>query len=364
MAADIKVVLFEDTTEAQSAVLGALKRHLGKDGDVVLFDAAQFKESESDQDKMYEDRIESILRRAPFDDATLIVADRDLSKSVSSGFRGLSVNAVATAASRLAMPICSYARQPEPDDYEWRGRWEEGHIVLRFGEGEDELSRRAVIAGRGFANIADGLPAVLGDAKNNSPAKVLAALLGRPDYADKIALYSVGDQNRLSDLPANPKETGQQVRQLTRFLGYWLWDSLLRYPGLLANEIAAASHLNLSPADFMRQEVRSVFETALYHGPFEDARRPQWWRGSLDNIVANEGFADGLELVHKNVRPEAERSRCYVDERKSAGYYCIIARKPVSLENSRGGLSWFPRGADLTRIGTPMFEEYGPWLGA
>src|SRR5258708_3890091 len=136
MAADIKLVLFEDTTDARPTILDALKRHLGKDGSVILFDG--FEEADNDKDKMYEDRIESILRKSPFDGATLIVADRDLSKSGTSGFGGLSVTAVATAASRLAIPICSYARQPEPDDYDWRGRWEEGHIVLRYSEGEDE----------------------------------------------------------------------------------------------------------------------------------------------------------------------------------------------------------------------------------
>lgn len=362
MTTDIKIVLFEDTEETQSEILAALTKHLKPDGSAIPFDGKLFKELDEDKKGMYEARIEKILQKAPFDGATLLVADRDLSKNVTSGFTGLSVNAVAAAGERLAVPICSYARQPEPDDYEWRGRWEEGHIVLRFSDGEDELARRAVVAARGFAQIAAKLPEVIAVKANNSPAKILAALLGKTEYADKIALYSVGDQNRLMGVLVKPKKS-DQVRRLTHFLGYWLWDSLLRYPGLFVNEIAAASHLNLASDDFEKPKVRLEFEDAQYHGPFEDSKRPQWWRGVLEDIVSRENCADGLELIQKKVDPKVKPSQCYVDPTKTAGYYCIISRKPVSLENSKGGLSWFPRGADLTRIGNPKFEEYGPWLG-
>src|SRR5437016_6994685 len=113
MAAEIRVILFEDTAAVQSTILDALKNHLGGDGNVTLFEAKLFDESPTVKEKTYEDRIESILQKAPFAGTTLLVVDRDLSKSVS--FRGLSVNAVATAASRLAIPICSYAREPESD---------------------------------------------------------------------------------------------------------------------------------------------------------------------------------------------------------------------------------------------------------
>jgi hypothetical protein len=41
----------------------------------------------------------------------------------------------------------------------------------------------------------------------------------------------------------------------------------------------------------------------------------------------------------------------------------MLSKKPVSLENSKGGLTWFPRGADLARISNKKFEEDVPWLG-
>jgi hypothetical protein len=358
MASKIKIVLFEDTEQTRSGLLKGLNEHL-KDGGAIPF--GQSDESPADMQGMYQDRLESILSKAPYDEATMLVVDRDLSKS--QNFGGLSDDTVAAAAKRLAIPICSYARQHVPDDYYWLACWEEGRIVLSF-ENDEELARKAVLAARGFARIAAGLPGVMKDRASRSPAKILAALLGKPEYSDKIALYSVGDQYRLLEILAKAKDETDRVRRMDCFLGYWLWDSLLRYPGLLANEVAAASYLNIATVDFEKPEVRAVFAEALYDGPFADSKRPQWWRGMLDDIVSGENCSDGLELVLKRVSSKIGPSQCCEDPSKPAGYYCIISGRPVSLENSEGGFSWFPRGADLTRISKTKFDEYGPWLGS
>jgi hypothetical protein len=362
MATEIKVVLFEDVRETRSEILDALQKCLKSDGAVLPFDAELFKEPTASQNRMYEDRLESILSKPPYDGATLLVADRDL--SMSPNFQGMSVSAVIEAAKRLGIAICAYARQPAPEDYKWRVRWEEGHVILSSTEDAD-LAREAIVAARGFAEIASMLPAIVKDEMSKSPAKTLAALLGKPEYADKIALYGVGDQNRLSQVPAKgKKDNGDWVRRIGCFLGYWLWDSILRYPGLLVNEVAAASHLNIATADFRKGNVRGVFDNALYDGPFADPDRPHWWRGMMDDIVSREGYNDGLELIRQKLGEIFTSSQCWVDPSKPAGYYCIISEKPVSLENSRGGLSWLPRGADLSRITTSLFEEYGPWIGS
>jgi hypothetical protein len=364
MPPQIKIALFEDTTQTRSKVLEALKKHLGADGSVIPIEAGQFNEQD-DKQRTYEDRLEGILSKPPYEDLTLVVGDRDLSKSQDIDFRGLSVNAVVAACERLAVPVCAYARELESDDdYDWRGRWEENHIVLSFSEGEDELARRAVVASRGFVDIAALLKPDI--PTKSSPAKILADLLAKPEYTEKIALYAVGDQNRLTEILGKAKQTENRdlIKRLAHFLGYWLWLSLLRYPGVFINEVAAGSHLNIEHDSFQKPDVQAVFKEALYTGPFADPKRPQWWRGMVDDIVANENCADGLELVRNKVNPSIGRSQCYVDPSKPAGYYCIISRKPVSIENSKGGLSWFPRGADLTRVSIPKLEEYGPWLGS
>jgi hypothetical protein len=360
MATEIKVVLFEDAERTKSELVSALKKYLPS-GTVLPFDSEKVNESEDDLKRMYEDRLRLILSRPPFDPVTLLVADRDLSMSFR--FRGMSVSAVIEAAKRLAIPICSYARQPGSEDYKWRAGWEEGHILLSESD-DDDLARQAVLAARGFAEIASRLPELIDDELSKSPAKALAAVLGKPEYVDKIALYSVGDQNRLSEVPVRGKVDQDWVKRIGCFLGYWLWDSILRYPGLLVNEVAAASHLNIVTDDFRIPEIQAVFKDALYGGPFADPSKPRWWRGVMDDLISREGSDDGLDFVRRKVNNTIRPSQCCVDATKTAGYYCIISDKPVSLENSKGGLSWLPRGADLTRISTPVFEEYGPWIGS
>lgn len=360
MAAKLKIVLFEDTTQTRSDLTSALREHFRGRGEVTPF--LQFQETASEAERTYEDRIADILEKPPYVGATLLLADRNLSKSPH--FTGLSADAVTGAARRVAVPICSYARQPSPEEFKWRARWQEGHIVLSY-ESDEEMARKAVLAAKGFATITSSLPKALREKANDSPAKVLAAVLRKPEYAEKIALYTVSDQNRLSGIPSRPKEKKKLLsKRMACFLGYWLWDSLLRYPGLLVNEVAAASHLNIAIKDFRKAAIRAVFKNALYRGPFADPRKPLWWRGILDDIVSSRGCDDGLALARKVVRSKIDFCRCSVDSSKAAGYYCIISEKPVSLENSKGGLSWFPRGADLTRVSNKKFEEFGPWFGA
>lgn len=358
MATNIKVVLFEDVKEVQAQILQALKKYLTPEDKVIPFEGRLDSESEEDKKRMYEDRLQNILTKEPYDNATLLVVDQNL--SLSKGFGGLSGNAVLGVSRRLAIPVCSYAGVPKPDDYEWRSRWEEGHIILNLSDGQDVLARRAVLAARGFAEIAAKLPEGMG---KDPPAKTLAALLGKPEYSDKIALYSVGDKYRLTGMPREDGDAEQLKKRTALFLGYWLWDTLLPYPGLFVNGGAAASYLNISEADFRRPEVRAIFDGALYSGPFSDSKMPHWWRGMLDDIVSDQNCDDGLALVQEKLGQKFDPCQCYVDPSKSAGYYCIIAEKAVSLENSKGSLSWLPRGADLTRISNPKFEEYGPWFG-
>src|SRR5262245_55261952 len=118
MAINVKVVLFEDTPETQAEILAALKHHLGPNDTAAPFAPEHFKETTQDRKRMYEDRVESILKKPPYDSTTLILADRDLSKSVAGEFTGLSVNAVIAASKRLFVPICSYARQAEVEEYD------------------------------------------------------------------------------------------------------------------------------------------------------------------------------------------------------------------------------------------------------
>jgi hypothetical protein len=149
-------------------------------------------------------------------------------------------------------------------------------------------------------------------------------------------------------------------KRLPSVLGYWLYDSILRFPGLLLNAVATASYLDIAEAQFRNPSVQKLFKPALYRGPFEDHSEPHWWRKTVDEIVgkAKSGNEFLAQKLHKPV-PHCLDSQTG----KRAGYYCMVKRVPVSKDNSVGNISWFPPGADLARVRKDMYEQLGPWLG-
>ena len=64
-------------------------------------------------------------------------------------------------------------------------------------------------------------------------------------------------------------------------------------------------------------------------------------------MVATAQLSDGRELASKHLHRPLPQSQCCEDATISAGYYCMLSKLPVSRRNSRPGLAWFPRGADL-----------------
>ena len=73
-------------------------------------------------------------------------------------------------------------------------------------------------------------------------------------------------------LPFADRKRHAELRQrLPSLFGYWLVDSILRFPGLLLNAVASASYLDISVQAF-EGDVRNAFKSALYRGPFNDTR--------------------------------------------------------------------------------------------
>jgi len=215
----------------------------------------------------------------------------------------------------------------------------------------------------GFSEIAIALSDKEKLSSKLSVPKTLATILGKPHLADKFSLYASGDHSRLTSL-IRPKgeNDAARVKRLSCFLGYWLWDSILRYPGIVVDEIAASSHLNIDLQEFRRPDVQSLFDGDLYKGPFAAAKPKLWWRSMLDDSVGQSGEPSGREFATKKLGRSVEQSKCCENSAIPAGYYCFFKQQPVSYENSKPGLAWFPRGADLTRISNLEYAEKVPWL--
>jgi hypothetical protein len=289
----MKIILFEDDETQATNVVDALKRVVGK-SDLVI----RFQSEKDDSDDTYEKRLRDELCGDPYKDATLIVADRDLSKTRK--YRGLSESLVRRVADQLAIPQCSYSRNASTDLLAIAEE-RESYIAVSISEGAQKCAENLVSIAKGFIEIHDKLAHA--SAGKQSAGKTLASILGKPEYADKIALYASGDRNRPGHVlhMAEDKESAStQVNRLTCLFGYWLWDSVLQYPGVVVNKVAATSYLDIRTDQFS-DGIEALFSAARYDGPFADAKEPLWWRGMLDDIVAKEQLRDGREFAIKKL---------------------------------------------------------------
>lgn len=353
----LKIVLFEDDPEYRVELPKLFADRLGHKGTVVLFDSP----SEVSEHELYEERLARELAASKYNDPTLIVADRDLSRTASYG--GMSEAVVKKVADVLCVPECAYARGEKADEFLKDAEQREARVALSLSDGNEAFVERVIQIAEGFALIQSRLPDSLEASRKNSPGKLLAQVLQKPEYSDKISLYASGDQNRLVTVLRVQGDDPSRKSRLACLLGYWLWDSVLRFPGIVVNSTAASSYLNIEAQAFQDDpEIRALFEPAIYDGPFAKAKDCLWWRGMVDDIVTQSGFEDGRSMVESKLGRSIPRSICCEDSNIPAGYYCMLSKQAVSLKNSKAGLAWFPRGADLARVSNHEYAESVPWL--
>ncbi len=356
-----KIIVFEDKNDRRNDLVRRLKRLLKDEVEISSIDGR----GEQEKKKTYEAQLEEILReQAP--DGALIVCDKDLS-DLGERFIGLSGTMVAAVADTLGFPLCLYARgEGEPAGEELLkslAPWEKKRILLEFSS-EEGLANECACIFRAFAKIEEIYPKIPKESRA-TPAAALASILGHPGIEDRVALYGSGEQGFLEEImPFRRDKAEETTKELTkrmpRILGNWLYTSLLRFPGILVSEIPAASFLNIDPSDFSNPEIQGIFKEARYDGPFSDLHK-WWWRHKLEELFNENGCKDGLALANAKGFPVQKCDDPQSGER--AGYYCMVTRQPVSDSNSKGEISWFPAGADLSRIRLDVFNELAPWVG-
>ena len=356
------VLVFEDEEAKRIQLIKLLKQRLRGKATIIPITG----EGDQDRDRSYDTQLEEEMRKHSPGRA-LVICDKELG-NLQPRFIGLSGTTVASVADRLGLPLCLYARGEGQQQGEAFLRslapWEKRRIIVEF-DNESKLAADCVHLFKGFAQIAASYKK-LTSKDRATPARALSAILGKPEIEDRVALYGSGEQGLLEDIMpfvnmGRKQQTQAALRgRMPRILGNWLRTSILRFPGILVSCDAAASYLNISVKDFGRSQVQALFSRAKYKGPFA-GMSAWWWRHELDDIVAKAGEDDGLALAKKR---HASSQPC-VDEQTGApaGYYCMVTGKPVSKDNSKGGISWFPSGADLARIRLDTFNELAPWIG-
>ncbi|MBA7561044.1 hypothetical protein ES708_02678 [subsurface metagenome] len=356
------IVIFEDDPSYANELKTKLIEHIS-DGsvDVLVFPVST--EKEQNPNVRFESRIQEDLSSKNAGNLVLIVCDRDLSGT--ENYRGLSEAAVSKAADALAVPVCLYARGMTGSVEERAQEWRDRQIIMDFRIGTQRLSITIISIFEGFRILRKKSKDYFKKKpEHQTPARVLAFSLSRPEIADRLALYGAGDIANLATVfNAKTYKALVQTRSMSRFLGLWLWCSVMRFPGILINKTAAASYLDLEEMSFENEIVQKEIKVAIYEGPFKETG-PYWWRDRIDLMVNGKGFSSGYDMfkkLHPKVR--LNEAKCHNDRKSPAGYYCMYYEKPVSERNSKGNLSWFPSGADLARLTTEIYDEIAPWIG-
>jgi hypothetical protein len=360
------VVLFEDDPTLLRTRKAQLEKAFGKVVPITPFESNVL--LAGGPDVPLEQKLASTLESARFHHGVigLIVCDMALERYGAS--QATSSTVVSAAAEALGVPICLYEAGDKGPLFslDRRRKWGKGLIIV--DENSESFGRECAGLYHGFCHIERELAKIPAkDFAKSMPAEILARILEKPEETDRIALYGAGEQSPLSELlpyyDARRRNILELRKRFHRALGNWLYTSILRFPGIAVNEIAAASYLNISRKDFDRPGVQSIFSKAAYRGPFFECGR-WWWRRGLDAMLAAARCRTGLEYAGKRGMKGLKPSACSEGSRPhAAGYYCMITEAPVCEEHSRGGISWFPGGADLARVSRRQYEKMGPFMG-
>ncbi len=265
----------------------------------------------------------------------------------------------------LGIPVCVYSDAADEDDLERLSNWTHRYVVIDRNLSFDALAQLGVNISEGFEQIRNGLRE--DSAVEKDTLSQLGKILNMPEDAySHLGLYSIG---QVSALPIKLQKAGLTPDVLSRAksvsMGYWLYNSVLRYPGILLNTAALGSYLDIDP-DYLDEstEIKGAFDKALYKGPFYEVE-PHWWKCEIDSLLVecpNETareYLDNLGTIDIDKLPQAMCTES--GEPDGVGYYCIAKKQPVCEVHSAGGHSWLPGGAVLSRISQSIWDGLSPF---
>ncbi len=122
----------------------------------------------------------------------------------------------------------------------------------------------------------------------------------------------------------------------------WIRGIMMRYPGIVYDELTAATRLGIAVESFRREDVQELFKDARYKGIFGDYQL-RWWRGRLFNIaqglMLEQNIAGGIsdhfaEAYYKKFQRRLDPAVCVYDGTPIADWVCHILRAPVKQEHS------------------------------
>lgn len=276
----------------------------------------------------------------------------------------LNKDMISEVCSSLGIPVCVYSEAADEDDLDRLGSWAHRYIVIPRNLSFEDLAHLSIGISNGFSLIQDGLGT--SESQDDDSLAQLGKILGMPEDAySHLGLYSIGQVGSLPIKP-HPRSSPEALGRFRSVsIGYWLYNSVLRYPGILLNMVALGSYLDIDPEHLKTADkMLSAFDEAKYQGPFHGVAR-LWWKSEIDNLLVE--FQDEAAreyLKSKGFSEDIQRATC-IDSGKTdgVGYFCIARNAPVCEIHSAGGHSWLPGGAVLSRISKSIWDELSPFYG-
>ncbi len=363
MASQSLIVLFEDTPKNLQRISKSILSFLST-SDVKLIDFLELFKSENQtkyKTGLSFDVVEGILENNATGIVEMVIVDVDLSR-----YKDFSINEpiISNICDKLGIPICVYSTQVDESEIERIKNWSERSIILNSNLDITVLAKHCVAIYHGFKKIREKFGEFTAK-EFQGPIELLAKVMDAPNSAEaQMALYETGYFSVFSKSVVEPEVRN---RTFPILLGYWLYNSLLRFPGVLLNNIATASYLNIDLKEFERnKKVREIFDDAMYDGPFSDINS-FWWKDRLDELIATveaeNNLSDVQALLKSKGVKKVRSARCIEGQHDGAGFYCIVTKEAVCDKHSVGNISWIPAGAVLSRIKTSKWNELGPWFG-
>jgi hypothetical protein len=122
----------------------------------------------------------------------------------------------------------------------------------------------------------------------------------------------------------------------------WIMNVLLCYPGILYDDVHAATLLGLSRKSFSHPKIQKYFKAAEYKGILHLGQK-RWWKHRLLKIAKDftlsqnaNGLinADFRTFFAKKYNVKLEAPKCVWDLQPTADWVCYILHEPVKVNNS------------------------------
>ena len=239
------------------------------------------------------------------------------------------------------------------------------------------------IAPTHIASIVDGFLSIRNFIESNqgmfenklSLSKIISQMLGREhlhlQFNQYIESIDKVNNNIILYMNGTKKVAAKKLQTISSYIiGHLLLNSILKYPGPIISEQALCSYLSIANDNY--DNLKRIFKTAVYQGPFSSIGR-YYWCEDIDQIILEsgktfleefEGNGDFNRAVLKKLGGEFKPFQCNQCNGKYGGYFCPFTKKTVCELESCSSFSagWIPRGADICRIERDFFDSWSTLL--